>query len=174
MNLMVSSGDTGTPLSINFSLINPSPTTYSLNLTNDGNGSAAASPNEPYNAGTSVTVTANPNNGFEFENWTNSNGVVVSTANPYTFSINANTSLRANFKEIPPVTYTVTLSNDGNGTASASPNGPYTAGTAVTLTANPNNGFEFSSWTNSSGTVISTANPYTFNINSNQSIQRQL
>ncbi|MDX2303580.1 MAG: DUF5060 domain-containing protein [Microscillaceae bacterium] len=164
-------GDPGTTLNINFSLINPSPITYSLSLSNDGKGTAAANPQGPYAPNTSVTATATPNTGNQFVNWTNTAGIVVSTTNPYTFAINANTSLKANFQAIPPATYTLTLTNDGKGTASVNPAGPYTAGTSITLTATPNTGYQFANWTNNNGSLISTANPYTFAINSNQSLK---
>ena len=41
-------------------------------------------------------VTATPNDGYKFKNWTE-NGVVVSTDNPYTFEITADRNLVANF-----------------------------------------------------------------------------
>lgn len=52
-----------------------------------------------YNLGKNVTVTAQANNGFEFTNWTE-NGTVVSTDANYTFTINENRELVANFTEI--------------------------------------------------------------------------
>ena len=53
--------------------------------------------------GTSVTLTATPNAGYQFVNWT-VGGAEVSTANPYTFTANANVTVTANFQEIPKVT----------------------------------------------------------------------
>ncbi len=46
--------------------------------------------------GSSATVTATANSGFTFSNW-NVNGIVVSTSASYTFAVNANTALVANF-----------------------------------------------------------------------------
>ena len=48
--------------------------------------------------GTSVTLTATPNDGYGFVNWT-VNGNEVSTKNPYTTTITTNTEFKANFKE---------------------------------------------------------------------------
>jgi hypothetical protein len=54
-------------------------------------------------------------------------------------------------------TFTLSVSETGAGTVTADPPGPtYPAGTAVTLTATPNAGWVFTSW---SGDVGSTANP---------------
>ena len=47
--------------------------------------------------GTTVTLTATPNDGYSFVNWT-VNGEEVSTANPYTATITADTEFKANFK----------------------------------------------------------------------------
>jgi len=49
-----------------------------------------------YGSGSSVTVTALPNAGYSFLNWTK-NGTVVSTSASYTFAAAASTSLVANF-----------------------------------------------------------------------------
>jgi hypothetical protein len=49
-----------------------------------------------FSAGSSNTVTASANSGFSFVNWTQ-NGSVVSTSASYTFTLNSNTTLVANF-----------------------------------------------------------------------------
>ncbi|MDX2302388.1 MAG: DUF5060 domain-containing protein [Microscillaceae bacterium] len=110
-------GITGNSLSLNFSLINSTPTNYNLVLTNDGNGSASVSPvATTYPIGTSLTLTAAPNAGYAFSNWTNSTGTVISAANPYTFTINNNQNLRANFSPVPsgPAVVSFTLVNAVN------------------------------------------------------------
>ena len=53
--------------------------------------------------GTSVTLTATPDAGYQFVNWT-VGGAEVSTANPYTFTAEEDVTVVANFKEIPKVT----------------------------------------------------------------------
>ncbi len=49
--------------------------------------------------GTSVTLTATPQEGYGFVNWT-VNGEIVSTENPYTTTITTNTEFKANFRTI--------------------------------------------------------------------------
>ena len=51
-----------------------------------------------FNYGESCTVTATPADGYMFSNWIN-NGNVVSSTTEYTFNVNSNVSLVANFAE---------------------------------------------------------------------------
>jgi hypothetical protein len=60
-------------------------------------GSVTAS----YVHGTSCTVTATPNEGFYFANWTE-NGNVVSSDAAYTFTVTSDHDLMANFQDTPP------------------------------------------------------------------------
>ena len=53
--------------------------------------------------GTSVTLTATPDAGYQFKNWTVA-GAEVSTANPYTFTADADVEVVANFEELPKAT----------------------------------------------------------------------
>lgn len=67
----------------------------------------------PYNTGASVTISATPFAGFEFVNWTE-NGSPVSILDTYTFVINSNRTLVANFKEIISGPPGVDLGTAGN------------------------------------------------------------
>ena len=113
-----------------------------------------------YKRGTSVRLTAAPNDGYEFVNWTEG-GKEVSIANPYEFTINDDINLVANFKEAAAKTYTVTT-NATNGTVEGA--ATVVEGESVTLTATPNAGYQFKNWT-VAGAEVSTANPYTFTVN---------
>ena len=110
-----------------------------------------------YKRGTSVTLTAAPNDGYEFVNWT-VGGKEVSTANPYTFTVNDNITLVANFKEAAAKTYTITTSAT-NGTVEGA--ATVVEGESVTLKATANPGYKFVNWT-VGGVEVSTDNPYTF------------
>ena len=110
-----------------------------------------------FKIGTSVTLTAVPNDGYEFVNWT-VGGKEVSTANPYTFTVNDNITLVANFKEAAAKTYTITTSAT-NGTVEGA--ATVVDGESVTLTATANPGYKFVNWT-VGGVEVSTDNPYTF------------
>ena len=110
-----------------------------------------------YEGGTTATLTAVPNDGYEFVNWT-VGGKEVSTANPYTFTVNDNITLVANFKEAAAKTYTITTSAT-NGTVEGA--ATVVEGESVTLTATANPGYKFVNWT-VGGVEVSTDNPYTF------------
>jgi hypothetical protein len=62
---------------------------------------------------------------------------------------------------------TVSVNTLGSGSVSASPAGPYAAGTVVTLTATPASGWRFSSW---SGNLTGYANPATLIVNGNYTV----
>jgi len=64
-------------------------------------------------------------------------------------------------------TYTLTLNTSGSGTVSASPSGPYSPGTLVTVTASPSSGWYLSSW---SGNLTGYANPATVIMNGNYTV----
>ena len=72
---------------------------YQLTVNSDSNGSVS-SLGGTYDEGTSVSITASPNNGYEFVNWTDSSGNELSTNPTYTFNITSNTTITANYEEL--------------------------------------------------------------------------
>ena len=68
---------------------------YTLTL-EKGTGISSVSGGGSYASGTSVTVSATPSANYNFTNWTNSSGTVVSTSASYTFNLTTNTTLTAN------------------------------------------------------------------------------
>jgi uncharacterized repeat protein (TIGR02543 family) len=118
-----------------------------------------------FNTGTSVTVTAVPNAGFTFTNWTEGVNVVSSTAS-YQFTLTANRSLVANYAAIP---YTIAVSSNPllGGTTTGS--GTFNSGASVTVTAAPNAGFTFTNWTEGVNIVSPTAT-YQFTIAGNRTL----
>lgn len=92
--------------------------------------------------GTNVTVTAAPNFGFHFINWVDESGKEVSAENPYSFSVKANTSLKAVFREVNTYTFSTRCINDlemqiGSITLNPQPTGGmYEEDVVVTATAN--------------------------------------
>ena len=70
------------------------------------------------------------------------------------YTVNGDIEIKALWKNsvITPSTYTVTVSNDGNGTGAATPS-TAAAGTMISLTATPNEGYHFKVWQVISGGV---------------------
>jgi uncharacterized repeat protein (TIGR02543 family) len=126
--------------------------------TTDGSGT--------FNAGSTVTVSANPNAKYIFINWTE-NGVEVSTSTSYQFVITKNRNLTANFKAIPASQFALTVRSNPAVGGSTTGSGAYNAGTNVVVTAKANPGYNFTSW---SGDASGSTNPLTVNMNGNKQI----
>ena len=117
----------------------PSPR-YTLSVTAGLGGIVNTSGGE-YEQGTSVTLTAIPNTGYTFTGWS---GNATGTSASLNITIIGNTSVTANFE---PISYTLTV-NAGAGGSVSSSGGTYDYGTQVTLSAIPDEGNVFSSWSN--------------------------
>ena len=72
---------------------------YQLTVNTGTNGSVSSS-GGTYNAGTSISITASPDNGYGFVNWTDSSGNELSTNSTYTFNITSDTTITANYEEL--------------------------------------------------------------------------
>ena len=75
----------------------PKEATVTVSVKPDGSGSAAVNGESTVIAGTKVTVTATPNEGYEFTGWT-LNGKKVSSDKKYTFTAAEDCELVANFQ----------------------------------------------------------------------------
>lgn len=121
-----------------------------------GSGSITSSPNNSvYTVGDNVILTANRNFGYQFKEWRDANtDALVSTANPYTLTLNSDVSLKAVFNAIN--TYSLALNTQGGAPTymiSVSPAGTtvngqtmYEEGTNVTLTPSSNTILTFTNW----------------------------
>lgn len=99
-----------------------------------------------YKDNETATLTATPNDGYLFKNWTK-NGVVVSTENPYSFTVTEDVELVANFDG--PFCELILNTNDENkGTVSGA--GFYNVGQMVTIKATPKAGYKLLYWSDRS------------------------
>lgn len=101
-----------------------------------------------YYQGEKVTLTATPSSGYEFDEWSTSDVTITGheSDNPLTFTMpGTNVSLTATF-EASCTPHDITLTNDGHGSATASPTSAC-EDEDVVITATPSSGYEFSSWT---------------------------
>lgn len=136
---------------------------YTLTLDTIGNGNIDLSPSGGiYNDGEVVTLTATPDIGWQFDNWSDDlNG----NTNPVTIVMDANKVVTANFSQ---ELFIVSVNIVGSGTIDLNPpGGAYVQNTVVTLTANPDLDWLFIEW---SGDLNGNTNPVTIVVDTNKTI----
>ena len=122
----------------------PGPTpkpTYTINVSTAEGGTASGG--GEYEQGSSVTLTATPENGYRFIAWTE-NDEQISTDENYTFIADHDRTIVAIFMPIPKPIYTIHVSSTQGGTIGGS--GSYKEGEVVTVNAIPDNGYRFLCW----------------------------
>ena len=151
-------------ITIDFGAIS-SPPQYTITVNNGTADKVTAA------SGETVTITAGTAPaGQTFDRWTTADGVVFANVNnaTTTFVMPAkDVTVNATYKALPPPPpplYNVTVQNDGNGTAGANVNSA-AAGTVITLSSVPNNGYQFKEWQVVSGNVTIVDNKFTMPAN---------
>lgn len=109
---------------------------------------------DEYEEGTEVEITAEKNFGYSFINWTDGDGNVVSEEASFTYTVNADVTLTANFEAV--TTHSLTYSVEGGANLYMVQPSPeptevdgtnmYEEGTIVTLTASSNEILTFTNW----------------------------
>ena len=144
--------------------------TYTITVSANPNIGGTVTGGGTYNQGQSCTVTASANASYTFINWTE-NGSVVSTQASYTFTVNSNRNLVANF-QAQPQNFTITVSANPTNAGTVTGGGTYQQGQSCTVTATPASGYTFVSWTEN-GTQVSTNANYIFTVTSNRTLVAQ-
>lgn len=147
--------------------IPPEPGKYLISLAVEPAGGGIAVGGGNLEEGAEAAVTAFPSNGYEFTEW-RENGAAVSTDASYRFTVTGNRALTAVFTQTA-VYYTVATAVEPSGGGAASGYGSYEAGTSVTVTASPGEGYSFSAW-KENGVAVSENAAYTFTISGNRSL----
>lgn len=124
---------------------------YTVNVLANPSAGGSVTGGGTYQQGQQCTVTATVNNGYSFVKWTEG-GNEVSTQTDYTFIVNSNRILVANFQI---QSYTVTAIADPADGGTIMGDGIYDYGDVCTLTAIPALGYSFDEWTNN-GVQVST------------------
>ncbi|MCP5532626.1 MAG: putative Ig domain-containing protein [Akkermansiaceae bacterium] len=130
-------------------------------------GSGTTTGDGAFDPGTEVTVEATPEPGFRFVNWTD-DGVVVANTAIFTFTLDVNHSLVANFEaDVPqwPVAATASPAEGG----SVSGDGIIDEATDATLVATAAPGWFFLNWTED-GAVVSNSSTYVFPVTAGRSL----
>ncbi len=142
------------------------PSQFSINVTTTGDGTVAFNPpGGSYEGGAQVILTATPGPGQLFGGWS---GDLTGTANPDTIIVDTDKNVTATFVVAPPNQFTVAVSTVGAGSIDLSPpGGTYDSGTQVILSATPEAGNLFSSW---SGDLTGNTNPDTLVIDNDKNV----
>ena len=141
------------------------PQQYTINVTANPSNGGTVTGGGTYNQGQQCTVTATANAGYTFANWTE-NGTVVSTQANYSFTVNANRNLVANFTV---QNYTISVSANPTNGGTVTGGGTFHYGDNCTVMATANNGYTFTNWTEN-GNVVSTNASYSFTVTGNRTL----
>ena len=137
--------------------------TYNLTVNAGTGGTISAPPVSPstHAAAEVVNLTAVPNTGYHFVNWTGNVSTVANVNSASTtVTMNGDYTITANFTID---THTLTYSVGAGGTITAPATSPTTHnyGSSVTITAVPNTGYHFVNWTGNVSTVANVNNAST-------------
>ena len=149
----------------NIQTVSIAPSTYTVTVAANPSNAGTVTGGGTYNQGQSCTVSATANTGYTFTNWTE-NGNVVSSNATYTFNVEGNRNLVANFTLN---NYTVTVSANPSNGGTVTGGGNFTYGQSCTVTATANTGYTFTNWTENGNVVSSNAN-YTFTVEGNRNL----
>ena len=138
---------------------------YTVSVSSNPTNGGTVTGGGTYQQGQSCTVSATAASGYNFQKWTE-NGSQVSTSASYTFNVNGNRTLVAQFQT---QSYTISASANPSSGGTVSGGGTYTFGQSCTVHAYANSGYTFANWT-VNGYQVSTNANYTFTVTSNRSL----
>ena len=150
--------------------------TMSVKLGTEGAGTVSCNPaGAEFDEGTTLTVTATENFGYHFTGWTDAEGNIISTENPYTFEIHQNTTLVAAYTK--NTVYALNMKWTGGANENLIQFLPvgnyvdgvhyYEEGTDVKITALNNRILTFTGW---EGDATGTASEYDIKMDSEKSV----
>jgi len=126
------------------------PLIHTINVLVNPSGAGSITGSGPCGLGLIDTLTATPDSHYTFANWTE-NVTVVSTNSVYSFTVNGDRSLIANFT---PKSYIITTTANPANQGFVSGAGTYTYNQSVTVTATPASScYSFVKWLIGSNTV---------------------
>ena len=117
---------------------------YNVTINVNGNGTVTGANTGTYLEGTELTLTATPEEHYEFTGWT---GDVSSTENPLTIPVDGDKNITANFAK-KQYTLTVLTNDENKGTVTGA--GTYDYGTVVTIEAIAQAGYKLLYWSDRS------------------------
>ncbi len=133
------------------------PQSYTITTNADPAEGGTVTGDGSYNQGQSCTLTATPSIGYNFVNWTK-NGQLVSTHNPYSFTVTESATYVAHFEQEE---YAIIVSPNTFEGGECSGSGVFHFGDICTITATSSLGYYFTSWTENDS-VVSNDSIYSF------------
>ena len=144
------------------------PNTYTINVSVTPAGAGTVTGEGVYQQDQQCTVTATANEGYTFACWKENGNVVSSSAN-YPFPVMSNRTLVAHFTALQPNEYNINVSANPSNGGTVTGGGSYSQDQQCTVTANANEGYTFTNWTEN-GNVVTTNASYTFTVNVNRNL----
>jgi uncharacterized repeat protein (TIGR01451 family) len=140
--------------------------TYTLTVDIVGEGTVTRVPSQTtYLYGDAVTLTATPDAGWYFGQWSGDAG---GTLTQTTVTMMANRLVTATFLSTPPTYYTLTMELVGSGVITPAVGAhSYLSGTLVDVSASPAAGWQFAGWT---GDLESSASPAQVTMDANKAV----
>ncbi len=136
---------------------------YHLTVDFGPHGSSSRGETGYYTRGKSITVSAQPyDENYVFDCWKDGSGNVVSENSSYQFKIYSDTELHAQFVK-KSTKHSIKLVNGENGTFSGAANRTYNDGDKASITAVPDEGYQFIGWKDcEKGILVSRYKTYSF------------
>jgi len=132
---------------------------YDVTISSTAGGSVTV-PGEgifTYEFCTEVSLVATPDSGYRFVKWTGDVEAIadVNSASTIITSVDGNYFITANFEQIPPGQFGLTVYSTAGGSVTVPGEGTfiYDTGTVVSLVATPASGYQFDNWTGDVGTI---------------------
>ena len=132
--------------------------TYTITVNSSNPSIGSASGGGSFNYNTPISISATPNTGYHFTQWSDAN-----TDNPRLITVTQNATYTAQFSVN---TYAITVNSNNSTRGSVSGSGSYTYNTTATISASPFYGYHFTQWNdgntdNPRTIVVSSSDTYT-------------
>ena len=142
--------------------------TFNITLIADPVGSGTVNGGGNFLCGDTISIVAIPDECYDFINWTDPHGTVVSTDLEFQLIVTSDSALTANFVQ---KTFNINLIADPMGGGTVTGGGNFPCGNIATVTATPaNNCTRFVNWTDQQGTVVSTNATFQFTVTNNDTL----
>lgn len=139
---------------------------FSISLSSFPTSSGSATGGGTIANGSTVQIVAVPEVGYRFLNWTlNTNyqngGTIFSADRSANFTATSSLSLVANFVQNNPAAIITTASSPAS-SGTTSGGGSFQSGALAQISASPANGWEFGTWTDEDGVLVSFSSTFAF------------